>query len=165
MPASCQLSHPDTDVPFHEEHVLQCERNLSCIRVLPARRLPSHPDTGAPLQDERVNTVREELNLQPELYLRNVTNGMRSHQNVPTMCQRVFWRWLKWCRNPRTQCSLFLGLVFDPSAMKNVDLKAGLMPSSDSTFTYERNERLFIEMSMVADYDADADLLVFFLDT
>ena len=35
-----------------------------------------------PLQDERVDTVQEEPNVQPEFYLRDDTDGMRSPWNV-----------------------------------------------------------------------------------
>ena len=55
-----------------------------------------------------------------------------------------------------------LGLIFDPSAMKNVDHDAVSMLSSfeaHSTFTDERSGQWFIEMSLMP--DADADLLQF----
>ena len=42
------------------------------------------------------------------------------------------------------------GLIFDPSAMQNVDHDAVAMPSSlnaQSTFPNERSGQLFIEMS------------------
>ena len=46
-------------------------------------------------------------------------------------------------------------LVFDPSSMENVDHDAVLLlssPEAHSTFTYERNGQLFIEMSLMSDH-------------
>ena len=39
---------------------------------------PLEPDTGAPLHQERVIAVRQESNVHFEVYLRNVTGGMRT---------------------------------------------------------------------------------------
>ena len=50
---------------------------------------------------------------------------------------------------------LVFELVFDPSAMENVDHDAVLLlssPEAHSTFTYERNGQLFIEMSLMSDH-------------
>ena len=39
---------------------------------------PTYSDTGAPLHEGRVLTVRRKPNLHPELFLRDVTGGMRT---------------------------------------------------------------------------------------
>ena len=49
--------------------------NGTCNHGNPADQLP-------PLKDERVDTVQEEPNVQPEFYLRDETDGMRSPWNV-----------------------------------------------------------------------------------
>ena len=70
--------------------------------------------------------MREEANLHLEF-----TNLMECGHpgNVLLMCQGVFWRWSTVRRNS-TQCSLFFGLGFDPSAMKDADHDAVSMLSS-----------------------------------
>ena len=60
-----------------------CSTNLILRYTYPSFGLhPLRLDTSPSSQDERVNAVREELESQPEFYVRDVTDGMQCQHGI-----------------------------------------------------------------------------------